>query len=100
MGVDVIEEFTHRGHGDGEDDECILRGCALEGGDEISGDIKALVNGGSGAGAGAIITENRVADGMEVTQQGSSDEAEAKDTDRAGDVFGSHLTSVAHYHYG
>ena len=69
MGVDVIEEFTHRGHGDGEDDECILRGCALEGGDEVSGDVETFVNGGPGAGTGAVITENRVACGVEVTQQ-------------------------------
>lgn len=37
---------------------------------------------------------------MEVAEEGSADEAEAQDAYWAGNVFGSHLTSVAHTYYG
>ena len=69
VGVDVVEELLDRGHGHGEDDEGVLLSCALEGGDELGGDVEALRDGGAGAGAGTVITENSMASGMEIAEQ-------------------------------
>ena len=85
-----IEDASHSAHRHGYDDKRVIRLRAGQNGGKIVGDVKALLDGGTGARSGVVVSKNRVIISGEIAQQRAADEAEADNADGALNILRTH----------
>ena len=88
--LNSVKNRGHCIHGHRDNDERLVFLRAAKNGGEVIGDVKALLHSNAGTGRGVVVAVHRMVACGEVTQQGTTNEAEADNADGALNILRTH----------